>query len=160
MRGQPLLCLTHEEKLGLLPLHAACRCLQHLSRHRARDRASGAADFTSLNGCYLYQIADELKLTAKAFSFLINNTKKPSYETIKKIADYFDVTADYLLVRSNIKSPEAKALGTVGLEALKANLDRCAAMNTKLITTMNRLLGNTLINQCQQLKDQQFDLML
>lgn len=49
------------------------------------------------------QIAKELGLTPQAFSYFVNG-REPNYETLGKIADYFGVSTDYLLGRSDIKT--------------------------------------------------------
>jgi len=50
-------------------------------------------------------LADVLGITYQAVSFYENNKRQPSFETLTKIADYFDVSTDYLLGETNIKKP-------------------------------------------------------
>jgi transcriptional regulator with XRE-family HTH domain len=96
------------------------------------------------SGLYQAQIARALDISPQALSYLIIKERKPSFETIESMAKYFNVTTDYLLGKSNIKVPDAVVSEYAGLEGLKANFDRCARMNTDLIPTLNRFLGNTL----------------
>lgn len=51
------------------------------------------------------QIAKELGLTPQAFSYFVNG-REPNYETLGKIADYFQVSVDYLLGRSDVKTAD------------------------------------------------------
>lgn len=51
------------------------------------------------------QIAKELGLTPQAFSYFVNG-REPNYETLGKIADYFQVSVDYLLGRSDVKTSD------------------------------------------------------
>lgn len=51
------------------------------------------------------QIAKELGLTPQAFSYFVNG-REPNYETLGKIADYFQVSVDYLLGRSEVKTAD------------------------------------------------------
>lgn len=47
------------------------------------------------------ELAQALQLSYSAIAKYETNIRKPDQETLKKIADYFDVTVDYLLGRSN-----------------------------------------------------------
>lgn len=51
------------------------------------------------------QIAKELGLTPQAFSYFVNG-REPNYETLGKIADYFQVSVDYLLGRSEVQTAD------------------------------------------------------
>ena len=44
-------------------------------------------------------IAEYLGITKSAYGFYEQNRREPSPEAIKKLADFFDVSADYLLGR-------------------------------------------------------------
>ena len=43
-----------------------------------------------------YKIAEELGITPQSFSYFLQG-REPSYDVLKKIAKYFNVSADYLL---------------------------------------------------------------
>lgn len=47
------------------------------------------------------ELAKALKLSYSAIAKYETNVRKPDQDTLKKIADFFDVTVDYLLGRSN-----------------------------------------------------------
>ena len=46
-------------------------------------------------------VAEYLGITKSAYGFYEQNRREPSPETIKKLADYFEVSADYLLGRTD-----------------------------------------------------------
>ncbi|MDR0294386.1 MAG: helix-turn-helix transcriptional regulator [Oscillospiraceae bacterium] len=43
------------------------------------------------------QLADSLYISASTIGNYIQNTREPDYDTLKRFADYFRVTTDYLL---------------------------------------------------------------
>ncbi|MDE7330288.1 MAG: helix-turn-helix domain-containing protein [Clostridia bacterium] len=47
------------------------------------------------------EVASFLGLTQKAYCFYELGTREPSLNTLSKLCDYFDVTSDYLLGRSD-----------------------------------------------------------
>lgn len=51
------------------------------------------------------QIAESIGVTPQAFSYYING-REPNYDTLTKIANYFNVSIDYLLGKSQFKTPE------------------------------------------------------
>ena len=52
------------------------------------------------------ELSNYLGLTPKMVSFYELGERFPPYDIINKLADYFDVSTDYLLGRSDIKNPE------------------------------------------------------
>lgn len=48
-------------------------------------------------------IADVLKISTSAYGFYEQGKRQPDYETLKKLADYFNVSIDYLLGKSDKK---------------------------------------------------------
>jgi transcriptional regulator with XRE-family HTH domain len=57
------------------------------------------------------QVADYLKITRPAYTAYEGGNRQPDYDTLQKLADYFNTTTDYLLGRvedpsKNIKKPE------------------------------------------------------
>jgi transcriptional regulator with XRE-family HTH domain len=48
------------------------------------------------------ELAEKLHITARALNYYENDRREPSFPLIIKMADYFDVTLDYLLGRTNI----------------------------------------------------------
>lgn len=53
------------------------------------------------------QLAADLNIAPSTLGNYVQNTREPDFETLKRIADYFDITPDYLLdyhsdkIRSN-----------------------------------------------------------
>lgn len=45
------------------------------------------------------ELADKLNLTQQTISLYESGKRSPDYETLKRIADYFNVSTDYLLNR-------------------------------------------------------------
>ncbi len=45
------------------------------------------------------KLAREVKISQQAISRYLNDERQPDVEALKKFADYFDVTVDYLLDR-------------------------------------------------------------
>ena len=53
-----------------------------------------------LNKITQRQLADYLQITQPSYIRYENGSSEPSLETLVKIADYFDVSVDYLLGRT------------------------------------------------------------
>lgn len=83
-------------------------------------------------------LAKILKISDRAVGYYENGDREPDYSTLLKIADYFDVSIDYLLGASDIKNPNEsknadkefvafyegyKDLDDADKEILKATLD-------------------------------------
>ena len=70
-------------------------------------------------------IAKMLNITTAAYSYYENEKRDMTPDTILKLAEYFDVSTDYLLCKSDIRNPEeiknvpfanAGGLDTTGLD--------------------------------------------
>ena len=53
------------------------------------------------NGLSQKQFSEELKIAASTLGNYVRNLREPDYETLRRIADYFRVTTDYLLDHRN-----------------------------------------------------------
>jgi transcriptional regulator with XRE-family HTH domain len=55
----------------------------------------------------LYQkdLAEFLGITTSAYGFYEQGKRQPDQDTLNKLADYFDVSTDYLLGRANLPRP-------------------------------------------------------
>jgi transcriptional regulator with XRE-family HTH domain len=51
-------------------------------------------------------IADFLGISRQAYTKYENDQTEPDNKTLSKLAEYFDVTTDYLLGRTDIRNPE------------------------------------------------------
>lgn len=49
------------------------------------------------------QISDEFGITTRAYGFWEHGGREPTIDTLKKLADYFDVTLDWLTGRSDVR---------------------------------------------------------
>lgn len=54
------------------------------------------------------ELANKLNKTRSTIAGYETERKQPDYETLNKIADYFNVSVDYLLGRTNTKKSESK----------------------------------------------------
>lgn len=52
------------------------------------------------------ELAKQLQISNVTLSRYETNKRSPDYETLYALADFFDVTTDFLLGRSNIRNPE------------------------------------------------------
>lgn len=50
------------------------------------------------------EVANKLNLSVQAYSHYETGRRKPDYKTLKKLADFFNVSIDYLLGRENVES--------------------------------------------------------
>ena len=61
------------------------------------------------------QLADKLGVTKQSISNWENDNIMPSVEMLEKVADFFQVSTDYLLGRERKKSAEGTKLDVTGL---------------------------------------------
>jgi len=57
------------------------------------------------HGLLQKKIAEQLNLSQQTISLYEANKREPDYITLQKIADYFNVSIDYLLGKTDIKEP-------------------------------------------------------
>ena len=60
-------------------------------------------ELRSEKGLKQKEVAEDLGLSPKAFAHYEAGRRKPNYELLGKVADFYGVTTDYLLGRSNLK---------------------------------------------------------
>lgn len=53
------------------------------------------------------ELAEYLQKTRQAVSYYCDGSSSPDWETLVKIADFFDISTDYLLGRTDVKTPTA-----------------------------------------------------
>ncbi|ALX08868.1 DNA-binding XRE family transcriptional regulator [Acetivibrio thermocellus AD2] len=66
-------------------------------------------------------IADYLGITRQAVASYELAKREPDYEVLKKLADYFDVSIDYLLGRTNCRDATAAIIGK-NIDLIRGNL--------------------------------------
>ena len=52
------------------------------------------------------KVANDLKLSRQVYNFYENGKRNPDMQSLIKIADYYGVSIDYLLGRTNVIKPE------------------------------------------------------
>ncbi|WP_157800320.1 helix-turn-helix domain-containing protein [Sporolactobacillus pectinivorans] len=57
------------------------------------------------------ELADRLQLNRSTYARYELNQTQPDLETLRKIADFYDVSVDYIIERTNNKNPEKKPEG-------------------------------------------------
>lgn len=65
------------------------------------------------------QLAEKLGVKKQSVSNWENDNIMPSVETLEKIADFFEVSTDYLLGRENVKKSGVMCLDVTGLSPKK-----------------------------------------
>ncbi len=60
-------------------------------------------DLRTEKGLTQYEIADYLNLKRTTYANYESGTREPDYETLLKISDFFDVSIDYLLEKTDIR---------------------------------------------------------
>lgn len=93
------------------------------------------------------ELADKIGITRAALSHYEKDRREPDYETLKKIADFFNVTTDYLLGHSPYRRINTNELGIKELELYEGysedNLsdERILQIIKELIRARDKLLS-------------------
>lgn len=99
--------------------------------HMLIDKKSSKADFAKFSG-----------LSSAALTNWIKRETLPSCETILAIADYFDVSTDYVLCRTDKKKPESFSLSDEEIEIIK-NYRKADEIDKRIIQNTLRIEKNT-----------------
>lgn len=75
------------------------------------------------NGESLEKIAKYLNVTIQTISNYENEKRDMTPDTILKLADYFGVSTDYLLGKSDVRNPEKKDNDLLDLASMGFNAD-------------------------------------
>lgn len=70
------------------------------------------------------QLAEELNISPSAIGMYEQGRRKPSYELLEELCDYFNVDMDYLTGRSNIKNRFQEDLKNKREKNYEADLDK------------------------------------
>ena len=73
---------------------------------KAANFADRLSDLIKEDGKSLRQIAKECEMSYSSLSKYQNDMQTPDAKAIERIADYFNVTTDYLLCQSDIRKPD------------------------------------------------------
>ncbi len=74
-------------------------------------------------GLFQSDIAKILGVSVAAVGFYENEKRDMSTETVVKLAEYFNVSTDYLLGKSNIRNPEKEQEDPLGLAKIGFNMN-------------------------------------
>lgn len=69
--------------------------------------AQRLAQLRQEKGIYQKDIAKHLGITTSAYGFYEQNKRQPDQSTLQSLADFFNVSVDYLLGRANERRPGA-----------------------------------------------------
>ena len=89
-------------------------------------------------------IASCIGVSRQTVSQYVNGISDPSFETLGKIADYFNVTTDYLLGRTDDPSPHPSAVDELGLSPGAIIQLRRVADNHDALVWLNKFIGSRL----------------
>jgi transcriptional regulator len=84
------------------------------------------------------QLAEELNISPSAIGMYEQGRRKPSYELLEEICDYFNVDMDYLMGRSDIKNRYQAGLKYDWEENSKEEV-KTAARDRKVFDKYNKL---------------------
>ena len=84
------------------------------------------------------QLAEELDISPSAIGMYEQGRRKPSYELLEEICDYFNVDMDYLMGRSDIKNRYQAGLKYDWEENSKEEV-KTAARDRKVFDKYNKL---------------------
>ena len=67
------------------------------------------AELRSKAGLTQQELADKIKISRATYAQYEIGRRHPDYETLQRLADYFEVSIDYMMGRSGIMQPEFEA---------------------------------------------------
>lgn len=99
------------------------------------------------------ELADEIGISKSALCYYENENRAPDIVTLEKLCNYFNVNADYLLGRCNVKTRKSNTkivckmtgLSETSVDILKKLTDE---KECKLLDTINFLLGQLFDEIC------------
>ena len=74
-----------------------------------------------INGITQKELANRMNIAPSTMGCYVQNTREPDYETLKKLADYFGVSTDFLL--GHLTTPTNTQLETYLLHIFRAMND-------------------------------------
>ncbi|WP_446715388.1 helix-turn-helix domain-containing protein [Caloramator sp. Dgby_cultured_2] len=67
------------------------------------------------------ELAEELNVSTQTIANYENGNREPNFDNLIKLADYFKVTTDYLIGRSDFRTPEEYILYSNNMKNQKFN---------------------------------------
>lgn len=107
------------------------------------------------------ELALKLSLSQQTISLYESNRRQPDYETLKVIADFFDVSIDYLLGRTNERNKDDIPIEEIYSkvndveEAMKVILSQPGLMlNGEMLSDESKIiLANSILNGIRTVKE-------
>lgn len=96
-------------------------------------------------------IAQELGLSRQSISNFVNGRHKPDGDNLEKLADYFNVSADYILGRTDVKSPDTTLQGVCEYLGLTEQAVNCLAEASRFHNKLSDFIENHLIKIITQI---------
>ena len=93
------------------------------------------------------ELADKIKKTRQTVSQYVNGISEPGYETLVKIADYFNVSTDFLLGRTQDKSRSPSAIDELGISESVAEWFQSVGQKAKEDHTFTNDINHVLEKQ-------------
>lgn len=90
------------------------------------------------------ELAKNINTSQQNIGFWETGKRNPKYDMIEKLANFFNVSTDYLTGKSNIKTPESD---------IDKAIDKSVAYNGKTITNNDREAIKTFLNNYFSNKD-------
>lgn len=83
------------------------------------------------NGLSQNELAEKLNMTQQRISAYEKGKREPDINTIKQLADFFGVSTDYLLGKTDIRNPEKKEPDLLDLAKIGFSMDKYNPPNEK-----------------------------
>lgn len=84
-------------------------------------------------------VSDSIEVAQPTYALYEADKREPGFETLKKIALFFDVTTDYLLGLDDVRTHDETIL-----QALLADNDNCLREFSKLLHDVYNMIGDVL----------------
>lgn len=92
-----------------------------------------------LNGTTQQELSSVLGISRQAIGYYRDGTSSPDFEKLVKIANYFNVSTDYLLGASPYMNRKKVAFDELGFSEITT--DRIMSLSTESIDIINRFFG-------------------
>lgn len=102
------------------------------------DFAKRLKELRVSRGLTQYDLARELKLVKSSISMYENGKRKPSFEVLEAIADYFNVNMDTLYSSAPVFVPSLKRVPMLGYAAAGQPLENLDGQDTYYVETDSR----------------------
>ena len=101
-------------------------------------------------------VAAELNLEQSTYGNYELGKRQPSLEVLDKLADFFNVTTDYLLGKSDIPGPQT-ATSPTKPPSIEETLESLGVKNEEMIVVFAKLIANQLRVENKESLSKEFD---